>query len=57
MSNLFIECFRHPEILKECNVNVNGYPGIAVPGGWSYINNGVGNPLTISNALKAISNR
>ena len=57
MSNLFIECFRHPEILKECDVNVNGYPGIAVPGGWLYINNGVGNSLTISNALKAISNR
>ena len=57
MKNSFIELFRHPEIFKVCDVNVNGFPGYATNDGWCYFDTGVDNSVSIINSLKAISNR
>ncbi len=57
MKNSFIELFKHPEIFKVCDVNVNGFPGYAANDGWCYFDTGVDNSVSIINSIKAMSNR
>ncbi len=53
--NSFIELFRHPEIFKMCDVNVNGYPGFETDDGWRYINTGFDNSISIAKAIKTMN--